>query len=255
MSRTRNCLLLSVLLILLQPSAPVPAAQTSSDPQARAIAESVMEQMGGHDAWNSTRYISWMFMGRRQHHWDKWTGDIRIATPAGQDRQGNPRPATLVLMNINSREGRAWADGEEVADAEELTQMLEGGWRAWVNDSYWMFMPYKLLDPGVNLRYVGEDIMEDDREADVLEMTFENVGVTPQNRYLIYVAKDSGLVEQWSYFPNRDAVEPGFTRPWAGWQLFGNIMLATSKGGSFDWEIQVYDKLPAAVFTEPNQQR
>ena len=133
--------------------------------------------------------------------------------------------------------------------------MRDGVGRAWVNDAYGMVMPYKLLEPGVNPRYVGEYLMQGDRKADVLQLMFEGVGVTPQNRYLVYVARDSGLVEQWSYFPTRDATEPGFTRPWAGWQRFGNIMLATSKGGDFDWQIQVYDELPAAVFTDPDYQR
>jgi len=121
-----------------------------------------------------------------------------------------------------------------------------------VNDSYWMFMPFKLLDPGVNLVYVGEDLMADDRAADVLQLTFESVGVTPDNKYLIYVARDTGLVEQWSYFPTRDAAEPGFTRPWAEWQRFGDIMLATNHGRGADWDIAVYDELPAALYTDPD---
>lgn len=229
----------------------IPAiAGAQVEPQARSIAESVMDAMGGRDAWDSTRMISWKFFGGRQHYWDKWTGDIRIEIPEGQNREGERTPPKLVLMNLNSREGRVWVDGEE-QNGEALAQELERGWRAWVNDAYWMFMPYKLLDPGVNLRYVGEDIMADDREADVLEMTFESVGVTPQNRYLVYVARDSGLVEQWSYFANREDEEPGFTAPWAGWQRFGNIMLATDKGRGADWSIMVWDSVPAGLFTDP----
>ncbi len=214
-----------------------------------------MDAMGGQDAWDNTRHLSWNFMGRgRLHHWDKWTGNVRIETAAGQNRQGEPTPTTLTLMNINTREGRAWVDGEEVF-GEQLDERLDGGWRAWVNDAYWMFMPYKLLDPGVNLTYVGEDIMEDDREADVLQLTFESVGVTPDNRYLVYVARDSGLVEQWSWFASRDQAEPGFTRPWADWERFGDIMIATDHGFGAEWDIAVHDSLPEAVYTDPNWQR
>jgi hypothetical protein len=235
---------------LLAPTAGGAASQ-QVDPEGRAIAESAMEAMGGQAAWDGTRHLSWRFFGGRQHYWDKWTGNVRIEAPEGEDRDGNRRPATLTLMNINTREGRAWSDGEEVT-GERLAEMLEGGWEAWVNDSYWMFMPYKLLDPGVNLTYTGEDLMEDDRAADVLQLTFESVGVTPDNRYLIYVARDTGLVEQWSYFPDRDATEPGFTRPWADWQRFGDIMLATNHGRGADWGIAVYDDLPAALYTDPD---
>jgi hypothetical protein len=245
-------LLFALALLALVPASP---ATAQADAEGRAIAESVMEAMGGQEAWDNTRHLSWNFMGRGRHHyWDKWTGNVRIASPEGQDREGNRRPATLTLMNINTREGRAWADGEEVT-GEALAQMLEQGWRAWVNDAYWMFMPYKLLDPGVNLTYVGEDIMADDREADVLQLTFESVGVTPNNKYLIYVARDSGLVEQWSWFPNREDPEPGFTRPWAGWEPFGDILIATDHGAGADWEIAVYDELPDAVYTDPTWER
>ncbi len=249
--KSRLCLLVLLpTLALLAPTA-VGAASQEVDPEGRAIAESAIEAMGGQAAWDGTRHLSWKFFGGRQHYWDKWSGDIRIEVPEGEDREGNRRPATLTLMNIDTRKGRVWSDGEEVG-GDQLVEMLEGGWRAWVNDSYWMFMPYKLLDPGVNLTYMGEDLMEDDRAADVLQLTFESVGVTPDNKYLIYVARDTGLVEQWSYFPTREASEPGFTRPWAGWERFGGIMLATNHGRGDDWQIAVYDELPAALYTDPD---
>ena len=242
-------ILLTIALVM--PGA-LAAAGPQADAEGRAIAESVMDAMGGRAAWNDTRHVSWNFFGGgRKHHWDKWTGDVRIESAEGQDRQGNRRPATLTLMNINTRSGRAWADGEEVG-GDELAAMLESGWRAWVNDSYWMFMPYKLLDPGVTLTYMGEDLMEDDRAADVLELTFESVGVTPQNKYLVFVARDSGLVEQWTHYSNSDDVEPRFTGPWADWKQFGNIMLATNHGRSADWDIAVYDELPAQIYTDPD---
>ena len=242
----RECVayfLLASVAVFLTPSPVLSAPQT--DDQARGIAESVLEAMGGRQAWDSTRYVSWSFFGFRRHVWDKWTGNIRIQTD-----ESDRGPATLVLMNLNTRQGRVWRAGQELS-GDELAEALEGGWRNWVNDSYWMFMPYKLLDPGVNLKYMGEDLMADDRKADILELTFEGVGVTPQNKYLVYVARDSGLVEQWSYFADRDDTEPGFTRPWADWQRFGDILLATGKGRDADWNIQVYDELPAELFSDP----
>lgn len=243
-------LLITVLLLTLA-AAPVAAKHEGGgaaqiEPEAQEIAESVMQAMGGQAAWDGTRHIAWKFFGGRQHYWDKRTGDIRIEIPAG-DRG----PEMLILMNLDSRTGRVWTSGQELIGAP-LQEGLERGWRAWVNDSYWMFMPYKLLDPGVNLRLVGEDLMADDREADVLEMTFEGVGVTPDNRYLIYVARDSGLVEQWSYFSSRDESEPGFTLPWENWTSFGNILLSTGRGSGENWDIHVYDELPEALYGDPD---
>jgi hypothetical protein len=118
-----------------------------------------------------------------------------------------------------------------------------------------MFMPYKLLDPGVTLRYGGEKEMEDGRGADVLVLTFEEVGYTPENKYDVFVARDTGLVEQWSFYRNADDEEPSFTLPWTGWREFGGILLATDHGREKDWDIAVPESLPRTVFTSPDPVR
>ncbi len=230
------------LLALITPQPAAPVAQ--SDPQAVEIARATMQAMGGEEAWNNTRYISWKFMGGRLHVWDKWTGHHRIEQ---ETRDGDQ---LVSLIDINTGEGRVFRNGSEITDAEELDELLVRAKGAWINDTYWMFMPYKLQDPGVTLEYLGERAMEDGRNADVLQLTFDNVGNTPNNKYEVFVGKDSGLVEQWSHWTNADDAEARFTLPWSDWQRFGNIMLATNKGRDLDWSIHVYDTLPESVFTE-----
>ncbi|MDX1388120.1 MAG: hypothetical protein R3344_02970 [Acidobacteriota bacterium] len=217
-----------------------------SDERAIEIAQSVMEAMGGWETWDRTRFLSWKFFGRRQHYWDRWTGDVRISGVMGDGSE------MLWLMNVNSEEGRVWKNGSEVTDPAELASMLETGRKIWVNDSYWLIMPYKLLDPGVTLKYSGERALEDGRVADVLDLTFTDVGYTPDNRYEVFVAKDSGLVEQWSFYEKAAAEEPGFTGPWGKWERFGGVMLATDHGRGIDWEIAVHDDLPGSLFTDPD---
>ena len=134
-------------------------------------------------------------------------------------------------MNVHDKQGRAWEDGEAITDPEQLAAALQNGYEAWINDAYWVIMPFKLLDPGVTLKYAGERAIEDGRPADVLELTFNGVGVTPENRYEVFVAKDTGLVEQWSFYRTADATEPGFTLPWTDWQRFGRILIATKQTG------------------------
>lgn len=229
----------------LAPPAGGAVATSQSDPRAVELAESVMAAMGGEDAWNATRYISWDFMGRgRLHWWDKWTGNHRIETTRDGDE-------LVMLFNINTMEGRYWRNGEQVIDPAEVEELSDQAHAAWINDTYWMFMPYKLLDPGVTLEYRGEAELPDGRPAHVLQLTFENVGRTPQNRYLVYVADDTGLVEQWSWFRGASDAEPQFTLPWAGWQRFGAILLCTDHGRGADWDIQVHEELPDSVFTSP----
>jgi hypothetical protein len=252
--RTRSLSLVFVTLALvaagssaLAGSDPADRVQVTDASDARAIeiAQSVMAKMGGWESWDATRYLSWHFFGGRVHHWDRYTGDVRISGKAGEH-------TWLWLMNVSSREGRVWKNGTELSDPAELAEALETGRKIWVNDSYWVVMPYKLLDPGVTLKYSGERAMEDGRVADVLDLTFgEGIGYTPQNRYEVFVARDTGLVEQWAFFSNAEETEPRFTMPWKGWQKFGRIMLATGRGRDADWRIAVHDALPESVFNDP----
>ena len=132
-----------------------------SDAQAIALADSVMAAMGGREAWDNTRYIAWNFFGRRTHVWDKWTGNLRFEPQAGK----------VILMNINTKEGRVFQNGEEVTDAEAVAGDLDAGYKAWVNDSYWLAMPYKLKDTGVTLKYVGAGELDDGRAGQILQLT------------------------------------------------------------------------------------
>lgn len=233
-----------------QPSASSVAAHTpdvatvpvalhgTADARAQEIADRVMQRLGGAAAWEKLHYVTWNFFGRRRHVWDKWTGDLRI--------ENGPR---VILMNVNSGKGRVFESEIEVTTAAERDRALEQGRAMWINDAYWMFMPYKLRDPGVHLAYVGADkLAADGRAADVLEMTFESVGLTPQNRYRVLVAQDTGLVEQWSYFENAADPEPKFTQPWSRWQKFRTVEMCTDHGDGKDWEIAVFDELPRSVF-------
>lgn len=233
-----------------QPAAPAPD-HGGSDEQAVALAEATMEAMGGRAAWDGTRYLRWRFFGGRRHVWDKHTGRVRIEAT---DRSGEP---CVMLMDLDTGDGRAWIGDEEVTEERKRRSLLDGGKGMWINDSYWLVMPYKLLDPGVTLRHVGAGTMEDDRPAQVIEMTFDGVGRTPQNKYRVFVADDTGLVEQWQFFEGRDDAEPRFTTPWHGWRRHGSIMLGGDRGtlggepASLD-EIAVYQTLPASVFDSPD---
>ena len=214
-----------------------------SDAKAIEIADAVMESMGGRENWDNTRYLSWGF-GQDDQVWDKWNGDFRYQ-----------RDSLVVLMNVNTKEGRAFADGEEISENAEI---LQNAYRAWVNSGYWFIMPYKLKDSGVTLKYMGEAETENGRAAEKLQLTFENVGLTPQNKYYIYVDKETMLVSQWQYFPSASDEEPRFTRPWANWKKHGNIMLSDDRGegnnGRFILpNVGVYESLPADIFTNPDR--
>ena len=212
-----------------------------SDPKAIALADEVMAAMGGRANWDATRYITWRFFGFRLHVWDKWTGDIRF-------EQGD----LTVLMNIHSKEGRAFVAGAEISDPDTLAAKLDHGYRAWINDSYWLVMPYKLKDSGVTLRYRGLEATEDGRPAEVLELTFKDVGVTPQNKYAVWIDQESRLVTQWAFYREATDAEPGFTGPWTNWQRHGSILLSDGRGERQHTDVAVLDKLSRKAFTSPD---
>lgn len=215
-----------------------------SDAEAIALADRVMTRLGGREAWDATRYVTWKFFGRRLHVWDRHSGDIRVE---GADRE--TREPYLVLMNLHSGEGRAWQAGEEVTDAEELAKRLELGESAWINDSYWMFMPFKLKDTGVALKHIGSGQLLDGRPAEVVELTFREVGRTPENKYRVYVARDSGLVEQWDFYTNASDEAPRFQVPWRNWRRHGAILLSDDRGQGRHTDIAVLAAVPEGTFS------
>ncbi len=208
----------------------------ASDPKAIAIAEDVMEACGGLENWHKTRYVTWRWLDKRLNVWDKWTGDIRVASKI-----------SIVIMNLNSKWGRAWKTGSEITDAEDLQRAIDYGYEAWMNDSYWLFMPFKLKDPGVILKYISEGEIEGS-PVDILSVTFKNVGKTPENKYHIYVDKESKLLVWWDYYMDAADEQPRFKMPWKNYQKYGDIWLSDDRGLRKHTDLAVFEELPALVF-------
>jgi hypothetical protein len=119
---------------------------------------------------------------------------------------------------------------------------------AWINDSYWLVMPFKLKDSGVTLKYIGGDKTEDGAAAEKVQLTFDSVGDTPQNMYYVWLSPETQLVSQWAYYPKSDMDKPGFVLPWKNYKPHGKIMLSGDRGQRQLTDIQVFDKLPKSVF-------
>jgi len=207
---------------------------SASDKQAIAIADMTMDAMGGRAAYDEARYLSWNFFGSRKHVWDKKTGDIYIKS-IKDDYE--------LYMNINNMDGSLLMGGVEITQEDSLSKYLQKGKDMWINDSYWLVMPYKLKDSGVTLKHLGEGDTEEGAPADILELTFEKVGKTPQNKYHVYVDKASKLVKQWVFYPDASDAEPRFTTPWDGYKEYGGIMLSGGRGKYALTEILVSDAL------------
>lgn len=188
----------------------------SNDKKANAIVKEMLNAMGGMKNYNATHFIQWDFVNRKLS-WDKWTGDVRIE---------NPTANQVILVNINTLQGKVYENGTLVKDEVKANGLLEKGKNLWINDSYWLVMPWKLQDPGVNLSYVKTDKLPNGTTVDILQLTFSAVGVTPENKYWLYVDKEDHLIKQWAYYKNFNDAEPKFLKPWNNYQKAGNILLS-----------------------------
>lgn len=210
------------------------------DKKAIDLADRVMEAMGGEEKWNNLRFVSWNFFGVRDLFWDKYTGRVRIE---------NESKEMIYLVNVNTVEGSAQINGEVVTDTNKLSDHLASAKNIWINDSYWWTMPFKLKDPGVNLAYLRIDTLPDGRPAEVLQLTFNDVGTTPENKYEVYIDTSDYLIKQWAFFKNAESTEADFVFPWDNYKSHDGLLLSDDRSNSKGpFRIRVYGNLPDSVF-------
>ena len=110
-----------------------------SDPAAIELADSIMKAMGGRKNWDKTRFISWDFFDARHLVWDKMTGRIRIESFSD---------GRTYLININTDTGRVMRRNGEIIEPDTVKKYVGFGKSIWINDAYWLVMPFKLKDTG-----------------------------------------------------------------------------------------------------------
>ncbi len=169
-------------------------AADSRDPKAVEIATTMMKTMGGPDAWANAHFVRYDFRvtvnGKtvvdRAHLWDKMTGRYRIDSTL---RDGKP---TVTIFNVKDQKGIVYEGGKPLQGAE-AEKGLKDAYGAFINDMYWLSMPWKWLDTGVNLKYAGQKSLGT-KTYDVVELTFGKVGLTPGDRYSAYVSPKTHLM-------------------------------------------------------------
>lgn len=214
----------------------------ASDSLAMTIADSVMVAMGGQEAYNKLRYLKWDFFGARDITWDKYTGRVRI---------DYPRDSSVYLINIKENNGKVWRKGAEITQPDSLAKYVAQGKSIWINDSYWLVMPFKLKDSGVTLKYAREDTTMKGTEAHVLALTFNAVGDTPDNMYEVFVDKSDYLIKQWSYFRTYEQDSASAIWPWDNYEAYQEVLLSAGRSDNRGpRDLVVYDSLPDVVFEQ-----
>lgn len=208
-------------------------AQEQADSRAVAVADEMVEAMGGQTAWDHVRYLRFDFVVEREgaevarvrHLWDRHLGRYRVEW---KDREGRELQA---FFNVNTRSGRVWVRGEPARDEDEQTH-LDRAYGRFINDTYWLLMPWKLKDPGVKLEYVGERRLAG-QTYDLLHLSFDNVGLTPGDHYWVYVNRTTRRMDRWAYFLQSFEGAPSLEKAtpwrWQEWEDFGGLRLSREK--------------------------
>jgi len=195
---------LLVLALVLRHS-PTP---TTPGPEAEALAHEMVRAVDG-DAWNRTGAVRWQVQWRK-HLWDRQRGLSRV------EWRGN-----RVLLDVNTKKGRAWKKDVELADGADKDKLLESAYALWINDSFWLNPVVKAFDDGTS-RARGT---VDGKRA--LLVSYASGGLTPGDRYL-WIVGDDGRPVGWRVWVKILPIG-GLQFSWEGWtKLPTGAWVATS---------------------------
>jgi plastocyanin len=185
----------------------VGAAEESTT--APPLANEVWKAHGGEN-WAKVKEVRFNFVveqeGKQlfsaQHVWNVPAGTDHVKW---KDKQGTDHDVTVnVVKPPEDEAGKA-------------------AYARWVNDSYWLIAPLKLRDPGVKVQADGSKDLNG-TAAETLRVSFEQVGLTPTDQYVLYVDPQTKLLRAWDYVPNPG---PGMQATWEKYQQLGGLNLAT----------------------------
>ena len=173
-------------------------AQPAS-PSADDIARRSYDILGGTTAWEKARYLAFTFNVERSgkladsypQRLDRYSGDYRVS---GKKENGTPFE---VIMNVRTQQGRATLKGSPVTNAAQLKELLDFGYRRFTNDTFWLLMPLRMIDSGVQRTYDGERSDSCGHTWDLLKLTVNQGSELPQGVYWPWINRDTGIVEEW----------------------------------------------------------
>ncbi|MCB9234980.1 MAG: hypothetical protein H6581_25225 [Bacteroidia bacterium] len=155
-----------------------PMPEGKEDAKAEALADEMLAAVN-IQAWDSLKYLSWNLGEVHDFFWDRERNLVEV-------KWGGKR----VLLNPETRAGKAYLEGKEVGD-EENEAVCEDAFRWFANDGFWLLSFTKVRDPGTVRKYV--DLPDGGRG---LLVTWSSGGVTPGDSYLWKVGPD-GLPLSW----------------------------------------------------------
>lgn len=159
---------------------------------------------------------------------ENWSAVQTVRFTFQVEQPGKPEPlltAKHVWEVAANRDTVTWNGKTVTVDlgAPNAEGDAKAAFARWTNDAYWLVAPLKLLDHGVLLGYGGKQNVEG-KECEVLNVSFEKVGLTNNDRYTYYVDPQTHLPLRWDYLP---APEKKVSGSWESYRDAGGLKLAT----------------------------
>lgn len=227
-----------------------------SDDKAIKLADKAIAALGGADKFDHIPCLVFTFtvekdgkiVASRKHYWDKLHGRHRLE---GGTKDGK---RYVVLTDLRTQKGTAYLAGVKV-EGEAARDYIVGAYNAFINDTYWLVMPFKMKDPGVILKDAGSEEVDGVKYQKV-QLSFEGVGLTPKDVYWAYLNPDTGRMEKWAFVLGGEKKAPTVAE-WRGWRQHGGTWISDEKvipeaaQRILFPDLSAPPSLPESVFTSP----
>lgn len=210
MPRIPSYLLLCPVLLVAgcaEPPAPEPAPAETEEvvptTKADSVAMRVVAASGGFEAWHALPALRFSYGVEQdgqsriaaRHLWDKQGNRYRVEWPGGEDS------TYTALFTAWPDSGRAYLNGT-LLDGSAGDMAMASARSRTINDTYWLLAPFKLFDAGVTRTYVPDS---SDAATDAIQLSFDGVGLTPGDRYWLFVDKETGRLVRWTFLLQGDS--------------------------------------------------
>ncbi len=210
------------------PAASVHGPMGEADSLSAEVIRQMTDAMGGQKTWDNVPCFRFDFVvvvdgkekARFSHWWDKKNGRCRVEGPDDKGRK------VTAIFTLKDKKGKSFTDGIVDTDSTNTASIIQMGYERWVNDTYWIIMPFKLRDPGVHVVHDSTQRTPDGADFDVLHVSFNaGIGLTPGDHYTLYVNRQTHLIDHWDMLLQGQKPPPS-SATWEGWTEVGPVKLA-----------------------------
>ena len=207
---------------------------------ARALLDSMVNAVGGRQAWQDTRFVTWNFFGARNVWWDKHNNQVRIESS---------RTDFKAIVNTQNHSGQVFVNGMKQQSSDSIKKYIEVALAMWNNDKYWVAMPFLALENNSVYNYQGADKTSNGMMAEIVQLSFENE-TAPFEKFKLYLNPADYKLQEWACYTLMDDTIPSVVTPWKNYQPYGGVLLSNDRGVRQFPELSTPKSMSASLFLQ-----